>query len=126
MVKYSATRLDRTFAALAHPIRRRLVSRLKEGELAIHDLAEPFAVSLPAILKHVAVLEQAGLLTRQKRGRVNFCRLAAGPLKDAAAWLAAYQQFWDERLDELESYIQTVEPGEDQIDELAGQDDPQA
>lgn len=95
MVNYLTPLLDATFGALADPIRRAILARLARGESSIVELAEPFAVSLPAILKHLRVLENAGLLARQKDGRVNRCRLIAAPLKDAAAWIGKYRKFWE-------------------------------
>jgi len=88
MVNYSAAPLDATFGALADPTRRAILARLARGEAMVTELAEPFAMSLPAISKHLRVLELAGLLQREIDGRIHRCRLAAGPMKDAAAWIA--------------------------------------
>ncbi len=94
--------LDRVFAALADPTRRRLIERLEAEEgLSISALAAPLAMSLPAVMKHLDVLEQAGLLSRRKQGRTVHCRLTAGPMEDAMGWLARYQRFWMESLDRL-------------------------
>jgi DNA-binding transcriptional ArsR family regulator len=105
MVNYSAASLDRTFAALSDPTRRAILARLAAGEATISDLASPFEVSLPAISKHIRVLEHAGLLTRRKRGREHHCRLSPFALKEASEWLAFYRRFWTQRLDDLASYL---------------------
>ncbi|HAV76218.1 MAG TPA: transcriptional regulator [Anaerolineae bacterium] len=105
MVYYSVT-LDTTFSALSDPTRRAIVSQLAAGEASITALASPFNMSLPAVTKHIRVLEQAGLLTRKKKGRVQYCRLNAEPLRDAAQWLAFYQQFWDAKLDALANFLE--------------------
>lgn len=105
MVKYSTNSLDATFAALADPTRRAILARLAYGEASVTDLAEPFDMSLPAISKHLGVLERAGLLIRQKDGRVRRCRLIAEPLREAARWIAFYQQFWEEQFGALAEYL---------------------
>jgi DNA-binding transcriptional ArsR family regulator len=105
MVNYSAN-LDMTFSALSDPTRRSIISRLAKGEISIMELASPFDMSLPAVSKHVRVLEKAGLLIRKKRGRVHYCRLNALPLRDAAQWLVFYQQFWDAKLDALANFLE--------------------
>jgi DNA-binding transcriptional ArsR family regulator len=109
MVKYSSGSLDSTFAALADPTRRAIVARLAWGESTVTQLAEPFDMSLPAISKHLRVLERAGLLSRERRGRARRCRLLARPMKDAAEWIARYRRFWDERFDALSVYLEEVE-----------------
>jgi DNA-binding transcriptional ArsR family regulator len=102
MVKQSHPDLDRTFAALADPTRRALLARLGEAdELSVSDLARPFSVSLPAIMKHLDVLSDAGLLKREKVGRTVRCRLEAAPMEQAMSWLARYERFWTEGLDRL-------------------------
>jgi DNA-binding transcriptional ArsR family regulator len=98
--------LDTTFSALSDPTRRAIMSKLAEGEIPIMELASPFDMSLPAVSKHIRVLEKAGLLVRRKQGRVQYCRLNARPLRDAAKWLAFYQQFWDARLDSLADFLE--------------------
>ena len=92
MVKSAAT-LDATFAALADPTRRAILARLALGETSVGELATPFAMSLPAVSKHLGVLEGAGLLTRERDGRVRRCRLEPGPLHSAADWIAQYRRF---------------------------------
>ena len=98
MVKYLSGRLDATFAALADPIRRAILARLAHGELSVSELAAPFDVSLPAVSKHLRVLERAGLLAGVRDGRVYRCRLAAGPLRDAVEWIGGYRAFWERRV----------------------------
>jgi DNA-binding transcriptional ArsR family regulator len=101
--------LSATFAALADPTRRAILARLSLGETSVGDLAEPFAMSLPAVSKHLKVLERAGLITRGREAQWRPCRLKADPMKDAVAWLEQYQRFWDERLDRLEGYLQHIQ-----------------
>jgi len=114
MVKYPE--LDTVFAALADPTRRAILERLAEGEASVTELAEPFAdeMSLPAISKHLRVLETAGLIQREKQGRVHRLQLRPAPLKDAAHWLAYYRQFWDEQFDSLADYLDQVQGSDDE------------
>ena len=105
MVYYSKN-LDNTFSALSDPTRRAIISKLAEGDMPIMELASPFDMSLPAVSKHIRVLEKAGLLIRRKQGRVHYCRLNAKPLRAAAKWLAFYQQFWDAKLDSLANFLE--------------------
>ncbi len=105
MVNYSI-QLDTTFSALSDPTRRAILSKLAKGDMPILELASPFDMSLPAVSKHIRVLEKAGLLIRKKQGRVHYCRLNAKPLRDAAKWLAFYQQFWDAKLDSLANFLE--------------------
>jgi DNA-binding transcriptional ArsR family regulator len=97
--------LSTTFAALADPTRRAILARLALGEVSVMELAEPFAMSLPAVSKHLKVLERAGLVARGREAQWRPCRLDAGPLKDAADWLEYYRRFWDRSLDRLEAYL---------------------
>jgi DNA-binding transcriptional ArsR family regulator len=107
MVKVSSSPLDRTFAALADPTRRALVMRLaSEPGLSVSHLAQPFAVSLPAIMKHLDVLSDAGLIARTKTGRTVACRLDAEPMRDAFEWLNRYEKFWSERLSRLAAFLE--------------------
>jgi DNA-binding transcriptional ArsR family regulator len=100
MVYYSTPTLDRTFAALADPTRRALLAQLSErNSISVSELAKPFAMSLPAVMKHLDVLSDAGLITREKVGRTVSCALRAEPMRDANDWLNRYQRFWTERLD---------------------------
>ena len=105
MVNYRDDQLDAVFAALADPTRRRVLDALGGGTLAVTDLARPHDMSLPGFMKHLEVLERAGLIEREKEGRVVSCELSAGPMKAAAAWIARYEKFWTERLDSLGRYL---------------------
>src|SRR5215210_5919787 len=99
--------LDRTFAALADPTRRAIVAQLAEREsLSVSELARPFPVSLPAVMKHLDVLSDAGLVTRTKTGRTVSCRLAADPMEEAMLWLSRYQRFWSQQLDRLATFLE--------------------
>jgi DNA-binding transcriptional ArsR family regulator len=110
MVKYQEMALDRTFAALADPTRRALLAQLDQREnVSISELARPFPVSLPAIMKHLDVLSGAGLITRTKAGRTVSCRLAAAPMQEAVSWLNRYERFWSERLDRLAAFLEEEE-----------------
>ena len=100
-----ARALDSTFSALADPTRRAILARLARGEATVGELARPFAVSLPAISKHLRVLEDAGLMARHKDGRTHRCRLVAAPLHAAADWLLFYQRFWEGTFDSLADYL---------------------
>jgi DNA-binding transcriptional ArsR family regulator len=97
--------LSATFAALADPTRRAILARLAAGEASVTTLAEPFDMSLPAISKHLKVLQRAGLVARSRAAQWRPCRLEAGPLKDAADWLERYRQFWDQSFDRLDEYL---------------------
>ncbi len=102
-------RLDRTFAALADPTRRAILARLSAGEATVTDLAEPFDMSLPAVSKHLKVLERAGLVARGRERQWRPARLEAGPLKDIAAWTERYREFWEESYDRLEEYLDKLQ-----------------
>ena len=107
MVKYSDQILDQTFAALADPTRRALLARLSDRDtLSVSELAEPFDMSLPAIMKHLDVLSDAGLIAREKTGRVVACRLTAKPMEQAMDWLNRYQRFWSDNLDHLAAFVE--------------------
>jgi DNA-binding transcriptional ArsR family regulator len=107
MVDFHAHPLDRTFAALADPTRRALLARLSEqGSVTISELARPFTMSLPAIMKHLDVLTDAGLIARAKTGRTVACRLTAAPMEEATRWLNRYQRFWTEQLDRLAVFLE--------------------
>ena len=109
MVKYQSGELDATFGALADATRRGILERLAGGESSVTKLAEPFNISLPAISKHLRVLERAGLLSQEKDGRVRRCRLDAGPMKEASDWISRYQRFWEQQLDSLASYLDQLQ-----------------
>jgi DNA-binding transcriptional ArsR family regulator len=105
MVKYSDAQLDAVFAALAHPARRGILETLSDGDLAVTELAAPHDMSLPGFMKHLRVLEDAGLVTRNKEGRVVSCTLSAAPMKDASSWMSRYEKFWSEKLDSLARFL---------------------
>ena len=104
--------LSTTFAALADPTRRAILARLTTGQCSVTDLAEPFDMSLPAISKHLRVLENAGLITRGREAQWRPCRLEARPIKDVAAWAERYRAIWEQRLDRLDTYLQQIKPKE--------------
>ncbi|MEJ0020180.1 MAG: metalloregulator ArsR/SmtB family transcription factor [Acetobacteraceae bacterium] len=110
MVKSQGSQLDRTFAALGDPTRRAILARLeKDGSLSIGELARPFAIKLPAVMKHLDVLGTAGLISRSKTGRVVQVRLAPEPMAEAMDWLRRYERFWSVRLDRLAAYAEAQE-----------------
>jgi DNA-binding transcriptional ArsR family regulator len=97
--------LSATFSALADPTRRAILARLAAGEVSVTKLAEPFAMSMPAVSKHLKVLERAGLIARGREAQWRPCRLEAGPLKDVSDWLEHYRRFWEESFDRLDAYL---------------------
>jgi DNA-binding transcriptional ArsR family regulator len=101
--------LSTTFAALADPTRRAILARLALGEASVTELGKPFEISLPAVSKHLKVLENAGLIERGRDAQWRPCRLAPGPLKDAAEWLEEYRRFWEESLDRLDDYLRELQ-----------------
>jgi DNA-binding transcriptional ArsR family regulator len=101
--------LDATFSALADPTRRAILARLALGEASVLELAEPFDMSLPAISKHLKVLERAGLIERGRQAQSRPCRLAPGPLKDASDWIDQYRRFWEESFDRLDEYLRELQ-----------------
>ncbi len=105
MVNYNQRRLDLAFGALAHPIRRGILARLSTGEATVAELAKPHKVSAPAISKHMRILEKAGLLSRQKKGREHHCRFEAQRMKEVEAWMEHHRRFWNDKLDALERYL---------------------
>lgn len=105
-------RLSITFAALADPTRRAILARLASGEASVTELAEPFAMSLPAISKHLKVLGRAGLIARGREAQWRPCRLEAGLLKDAADWLEEYRRFWEQSFDRLDDYLRELQKKE--------------
>ena len=109
MVNYQA-RLDHTFAALVDPTRRAILARLEREDAAtVSELARPFAIKLPAVMKHLDVLDEAGLITRSKSGRTVTVRLRAEPIREAVAWLRRYERFWSASLDRLAAYAEQKE-----------------
>src|SRR5258708_37013306 len=115
MVKYSAT-LDSTFGALADPTRRAVLASLMLGEASLSDLAGPHRMSLPAVMKHIHVLQNAGLVSQKKIGRTRFCQLAPAPLKQAEDWIAQYRRFWEGAFDSLERFLSQDPPPEKEIE----------
>ena len=104
----TADHLSTTFAALADPTRRAILARLASGECAVTELAEPFAMSLPAVSKHLRVLERAGLIARGREAQWRPCRIQAAPLKEVADWAERYRTLWEGRLDRLDTYLQNL------------------
>jgi DNA-binding transcriptional ArsR family regulator len=104
MVKYNQ-KLDATFQALADPTRRAILAALARGQASVSDLARPYRMTLPGVMKHLRVLERAGLVTQRKIGRSRRCRLVARPLKDAGDWISRYRKFWENQFDAPERYL---------------------
>jgi len=105
----SADHLSATFAALADPTRRAILARLSLGEISVTELAEPFEMSLPAVTKHLKVLEKAGLITRGRHAQWRPCRLKAAPLREVSDWVEQYRRHWEERLDRLGEYLKELQ-----------------
>lgn len=104
--------LSMTFTALADPTRRAILARLALGETSVTELAKPFAMSMPAVSKHLKVLERAGLISRGRAAQWRPCRLDAGPLKEAAGWIDEYRRFWEQSFDRLDAYLQELQTKE--------------
>jgi len=111
MVKYSAAVLDRTFSAVSDPTRRDILDRLARGPASISELAQPLGLSLPGLLKHVRILEEADLVRTEKNGRTRQCTLGPAQLDEAAEWIERYREQWERRLDRLETYIDEKRKG---------------
>jgi DNA-binding transcriptional ArsR family regulator len=101
-------RISTTFSALADPTRRAILARLASGQASVTELAEPFPMSMPAISKHLKVLERAGLIARGREAQWRPCRLEAGPLKDVARWIEHYRRFWEQSFDRLDDYLREL------------------
>ena len=112
MVKCSPRLLNRTFAALADPTRRRILEHLAQGDRCVTELAQPHAMSLPAVSKHLRVLERAGLVRRQRRGRVHSLKLETKPMQQAQAWIEEYRKFWEASFDRLDDYLKQLQTKE--------------
>ena len=108
----SSDHLSVTFAALADPTRRAILARLATGECSVTELAEPFEMSMPAVSKHLRVLEKAGLIARRREAQWRPCRLEPGPLKDVADWAERYRSIWEQRFDRLEAYLHELKAKE--------------
>lgn len=104
--------LSNTFAALADPTRRAILKRLSSGETTVSELAAPFHMTLPAVTKHLKVLQRAGLITQSRHAQWRPCRLEAKPLQDVASWVDEYRAFWEQRLDRLEEYLKSLQTNE--------------
>jgi DNA-binding transcriptional ArsR family regulator len=102
-------RLDETFAALANSTRRAILARLAEGEMSVNDLAEPFDLTLPAISRHIKVLEHAGLITQGRRAQFRPCTIAVAPLAEVADWTDQYRHIWDDRFDRIDGYVRKLQ-----------------
>ena len=105
----SADTLSLTFSALADPTRRAILARLALGEMSVKELARPFAMSLPAVSKHLKVLSRAGLISRSREAQVRPCQIKAAPLKEVAGWVEEYRGLWEQRLDRLDDYLQKLQ-----------------
>ena len=105
--------LSSTFSALADPTRRAILARLSQGEASVNELAEPFDMSLPAVSKHLKVLEKAGLITRSRSAQWRPCKLEAGPLEEVWGWVEAYRRFWEQSFDRLDEYLAEIQKGND-------------
>src|SRR5277367_3543411 len=116
MVKCSPRLLNRTFAALADPTRRRILEHLAQGDHCVTDLARPYSMSLPAVSKHLRILENAGLIRRRRNGRVHSLKLQAAPMKQASRWIEEYRRFWEGSLDRLEDYLKEMQTTEEKHD----------
>jgi DNA-binding transcriptional ArsR family regulator len=117
MVKHYSEQLDRTFFAISDPTRRAIIGNLAaKGTCSVLELAEPFKMSLPAISKHLKLLESANLITREVKGRVHYLKLRAEPMSEANEWLESYSKFWIQQLDSFERYLMEGAPGEDNAD----------
>ncbi|MBN3892563.1 MULTISPECIES: ArsR/SmtB family transcription factor [unclassified Nostoc] len=110
----STEQLSLTFAALADPTRRAILAHLAKGEASVSELAKPFKMSLPAISKHIKVLERAGLIVRGREAQWRPCQIQAQPLKEAADWIEQYRQLWEQRLSRLDDYLQELQTQEEQ------------
>ena len=112
MVKYRDELLDATFSALSDPTRRAILARLAQGEAQVTELAKPFGMSLPAVSKHLKVLEKARLITRHKDGRIHRFTVNPSPIDSAKSWIETYQHFWEQQLDSLATYLEKTTQGE--------------
>lgn len=112
MVNQIPAALSSTFAALADPTRLAILQRLRRGECTVGELAEPFAMSKPAVSKHLRVLEKAGLISQTREAQFRRCRIRAAPLKEVCEWAERYRHLWEERFDRLDSYLQQIQPQE--------------
>jgi DNA-binding transcriptional ArsR family regulator len=112
--------LNSTFAALADPTRRAILARLAHGETSVTELAKPFEMSMPAVSKHLKVLERAGLISRGRDAQLRPCRLDAGPLKEASSWIEEYRRFWEQSLGRLEEYLREMDTARTKSSKTSG------
>lgn len=119
----SPDRLSTTFAALADPTRRAILARLASGDASVNELAEPFEMSLPAISKHLKVLERAGLIERSRNAQLRPCRIAPAPLKEVTDWLEQYRQHWEQCFDRLDAYLKQMQAAETTKEKKSGRPD---
>ena len=112
MLQAESDRLSLVFSALADPTRRRMLARLAEGEASVGELAQPFHISQPAVSKHLAVLERAGLVAKSRQAQWRRCRLEGEPLRELAGWVEGYRQFWDESFDRLDEHLRRMQDKE--------------
>jgi DNA-binding transcriptional ArsR family regulator len=112
MVQHVPDQLSTTFAALADPTRRAILARLAQGACSVTELAEPFDMSMPAVSKHLRVLERAGLIVRGRQAQWRPCRIEAGPLREVADWTERYRHIWEQRFDRLDKYLQEMKTKE--------------
>lgn len=112
MARSDDDQLSLTFAALANSTRRAIIARLAEGEATVNELAEPFNMSLPAISKHIKVLERAGLIVQGQKAQYRPCTIDAGPLKDVSSWTEQYRHIWENRFDQMDAYIKQLQKKE--------------
>lgn len=118
----SNDQLDQTFAALSDPTRRAILARLSQGDCLLKDLAVPFDMTLPAVAKHVKVLEEAGLVARSRDAQRRPCHLVAAPLREASGWIESYRQFWEAGLDRMDSLLQELQASGDTSTRRGGSD----
>jgi len=109
----STDHLSATFSALADPTRRAILARLTSGEASVNELAEPFDISLPAVSKHLKVLERAGLISRSREAQWRPCKLEAGPLEEVWGWVEVYRRFWEQSFERLDEYLKEIQDGDD-------------
>jgi DNA-binding transcriptional ArsR family regulator len=109
----NADPLSATFSALADPTRRAILARLTTGEATVNELAEPFDMSLPAVSKHLKVLERAGLISRSREAQWRPCKLEAGPLEEVWGWVEVYRRFWEQSFERLDEYLKEIQDGDD-------------
>ena len=112
LIKMQSDPLTQTFSALADPTRRAILARLAQGEASVNELAQPFDISLPAISRHLKVLEAAGLISRSRTAQWRPCRIEAGPLKDVSTWVERYRRLWDESFTKMDAYLTQLQKGD--------------